>query len=82
IMARRMEKYIDKFEEARSRIYDKLRGIPHTIRERIGLKLNEIESLLNEVRSMIRNRVMDKAMNRIIEMHRRYLDIIGEVEEG
>lgn len=81
IMARRMERYMNKFEEARSRIYDKLRRVPPIIRERIRSKLDEIESLMNEVRSMIRNRIMDRAMNRIIEMHRRYLDIIGEMEE-
>ncbi|MCX8162904.1 MAG: hypothetical protein N3E44_08000, partial [Candidatus Bathyarchaeota archaeon] len=80
IMVKRMERYLEKFEEARSKIYDRLRMVPQHIRERVRLKLDEVENLLNEVRGMIRNRIMERAMNRIMEMHRRLLDILNETK--
>ncbi|MEM2739369.1 MAG: hypothetical protein QXQ29_01015 [Candidatus Bathyarchaeia archaeon] len=81
MIARRMERYLEKFEEARSKIYDRLRGFPQQMRERMRLKLDEVGDILNEVRSMVRNRIMDRAMNRIIEMHRRFLDVVEEMEK-
>jgi hypothetical protein len=81
IVSARMERYLRGIENAKSRIYEELKGYPQHVRERIRSKLGEVEGLLNEVRRMIMNRAMDRAMNRVMDVHRGFIEILEEMKK-
>lgn len=81
VMGARMERYLRGIENAKSKIYEELKRYPQHVRERIRSKLSEVEDLLNEVRRMIMNRAMDRAMNRIMYVHKGFIEILDEMKK-
>lgn len=80
VVARRMERYLDKFEEARSEVQGRIGELPPYLREKIKPRLDEVGSILNEVRGMVRNRTMNRVMERVMEMHGKFLRILDEMK--
>ncbi len=81
VMGVRMERYLRGIENAKSKIYEELKMYPQHVRERIRSKLSEVEGLLNEARRMIMNRAMDRAMNRIMDVHKSFIEILDEMKK-